>query len=178
MREFRRIEFLPDGIESVIHNTILEYDFIIAKDVGSIGDTIKKNVIGYAVVQTVQSDSSKSIQTIPMFERTGDGCDINYNIQIPENATVIDILPVSKPTIAVFGGVLNDDVTEREVHNTRFGMSLWFDGYTFLGIQSCNKELDNLTWEHMLHELWTEKLLKNYNARLENALMPEKEEVV
>lgn len=170
MLKFRKIEFLPDEIESIIHNTILEYDFIIAQDVGSIGDTIKKNVIGYTVVQTVQPDNSKSIQTIPMLEQTSDGCDINYNTQIPENATVIGILPVSKPTIAVFGGVLRDDVIVEEVHNSRLGMALLFDGYTFLGIQGSNKDLDNLTWELMLTKLWTEKLLKNYNDRLENAL--------
>lgn len=149
-----------DSTEKAIREAIRQFGFGMYFPDEPKGEILKRNVIGYTVVQMIHFDNSKSIQTIPIVERG----DTDFDIKVPENGIVISVLPVTKRTVAAFGGIPDDDVF---VKTLKCSIFLSFKEYAFLGLESGDAEHDEWVWKERLTELWTEKLLKNYNTRLE-----------
>lgn len=152
--------------EKAIREAIRQFGFGMYFPDEPKGEILKRNVIGYTIVQMIHSDNSKSIQTVPIVERG----DTDFDIKVPENGIVIGVLPVTKRTVAAFGGIPDDDITIKAL---KCSMFLSFEEYAFLGLESGNAEYDEWIWKERLTELWTEKILKNYNTRLENDLKEE-----
>lgn len=157
-----------------VRHAVHDYNFEISNEFSdNISDIVKRRIIGYAVVQfnygIVQpDDSAKYIKVMPVFENLQDENNgIEYDINLPACANVINILPVTNHAFGVFGGIPYERTTIEDISSNAVSCFK----YALLGIETGNINSNDEKWKDRLEDLWTDTITENlYKLKIETVV--------